>query len=146
MLWKHPMSYSYQSYSWVSSLSINKALWSKFNMPMNILTSWPWPMTLTLELDLDISPLELHAKIHIRMSVCSAGIVRPVHFARPTSGTNEFESRTCPFCPQQVPRTCLAISQLPLDPHKSMTYLSVSTFHDKSDSFVRIIVGSLIKK
>ncbi len=45
---------------------------------------------------------------------------RPVEFARPTSGTNEleFEPLTCPFYPQQVPRTCLAISQLPMDPQK----------------------------
>ncbi len=33
-------------------------------------------MTLTLELDLDILPLDLHAKIHVRMSVRSAGIAR----------------------------------------------------------------------
>ncbi len=56
---------------------------------------------------------------------------RSVQFARPTSGTNQFETRTNPFCPQQVPRTCLVISQLPLDPQRSMTYRFVSTFHDK---------------
>ncbi len=72
--------------------------------------------------------------------------LRPVQFARPTSGTNNFDPRTCPFCPQQVPRTCLAISQLPVDPQKSMTYRFVSTFHDKSNSFARIIIGSLIEK
>ena len=71
---------------------------------------------------------------------------RPVQFARPTSGANQCEPRTSPFCPQQVPRTCLAISHLALGPQKSMTYLFVSTFHDKSISFLRIKVGSPIKK
>ena len=73
-------------------------------------------------------------------------VIRPVQFARPTSGTNNFESRTSLFCSQQVPLTCLVISRLPLDSQKSMTYRFVSTFHDESISFVRIIVGSLIKK
>ncbi len=63
------------------------------------------------------------------------GMIRPVQFARPTSRTNDFDPQTCPFCPQQVSRTCLAISQLPLDPQKSMTYRFVSTFHDKSTLF-----------
>ena len=69
---------------------------------------------------------------------------RPVHLARPTSGTIQFEPRTCPYCPQQVPRTCLAISQLPLDSEKSMTYQFISTFYDKSISYVRIKVWCLI--
>ncbi len=42
--------------------------------------------------------------------------LRPVQFARPTSGTSQFQVRTCPLCPKQVPRTCLATSQLPLNP------------------------------
>ena len=67
-------------------------------------------------------------------------MIRPVQFTRPTSGTNQFESRTSPFCPPQVPRTCLVISELPLDPQKIMTYRFASTFHDKSISFVKIIV------
>ncbi len=32
-------------------------------------------MTLTFELDLDILPLDLHAKIQVRMSVCSTARV-----------------------------------------------------------------------
>ena len=71
---------------------------------------------------------------------------RPVQFTRPTSGTNQFEPRTSPFSPKLVPRTCQAISHLSLDPQKSMTYRFVSTFYDKSISFVRIKVGSQIKK
>ena len=42
--------------------------------------SWPrdllWPMSLTYELDLDILPFDPHAKIQVRMSVCSAIILR----------------------------------------------------------------------
>ncbi len=68
---------------------------------------------------------------------------RCIQFARPTSGTYQFETRTSPFCPEQVPRTCLVISQLPLDPQKSMTYRFVSAFHDKPTYFVRIIAWSL---
>ncbi len=35
-----------------------------------------WPMTLTYKLDLDILPLDLHAKIQVRLSVRSAVRVR----------------------------------------------------------------------
>ncbi len=64
-LWKHPTWYS-----WVSSLAFR----SQWSVPMNIF--WPrhldlWPTTLTYERDLDILPLDLHAKIQVRMSVCS---------------------------------------------------------------------------
>ena len=40
---------------------------------------WPrdlWPMTLTCQLDLDILPLDIHAKIQVCLSVCSAVRVR----------------------------------------------------------------------
>ena len=42
---------------------------------------------------------------------------RSVQFAQPASGTILFEPWTCSYYVQQVPRTCLAISQLPVDPH-----------------------------
>ncbi len=42
-------------------------------------------MTLTFELDLEIRSLDLHAKIQIRMSVCSAGRVEThIHTDRKT--------------------------------------------------------------
>ncbi len=71
-------------------------------------------------------------------------MIRPVQLTRPTSWTIQFEPRTSPYCSQQVPRTCLAISQLPLDSEKSMTYQFISTFHDKSIYFVRLKFEALL--
>ncbi len=47
----------------------------RMKTPKNVF--WPsdldlWPLTLIFELDLDILPLDLHAKIQVRMSVRSA--------------------------------------------------------------------------
>ncbi len=54
--------------------STDKALRSQLNVPLKIF--WPrdfalWPMTLTYKLDLNIHPLDLFAKIQVRMSVHS---------------------------------------------------------------------------
>ncbi len=57
---------------------------------------------------------------------------RPVHFARPTSETILFYLRTYPFGSEQVPRTCLVISQLLVDPQQSMIYQFASTFDKES--------------
>ncbi len=91
-LWKHPTSYSYQSYTWIPSLAghrmtqtqteSHKALRSQWNVSIKMF--WPrdldlWPMTLTHYLGLDIHPLDLLAKIPVRMSVRSAGRVRRTH-------------------------------------------------------------------
>ncbi len=65
--------------------------------------------------------------------------LRPVQFARPTSGTMQFYLRTSPFASEQVPRACLVISQLLVDPQQSMTYQFVSTFNKESIPLVHII-------
>ena len=61
------------------------------------------PMTLTYELDLDILPLDLNAKIQVRMSVCSEVILRRTHTHTQTDSGDMSLTRTC------VPFVLLAI-------------------------------------
>ncbi len=63
--------------SFFFSMSIETALRSQWNLPMNIFDLMT--LTLTSELDLDILPLDLHAKIQVRMTVRSAVRVRQTH-------------------------------------------------------------------
>ena len=77
MLWKHPTSYSYHSYSFF--LVHRQDLRSQQNITENIFSPHDldlWPMTLTFKLDLVILPFDLHAKIQVCMSVRLARIVR----------------------------------------------------------------------
>ena len=79
-----------------------------------------------------------HNHIHIHCSGLSN-----THVLRP--GLPNLSLALAPFVPNKS-RTCLVISQRPLDPQRSMTYQFVSTFYDKPISFVRIIVESLTNK
>ncbi len=73
-------------------------------------------------------------------------LYRPVQFARPTSGTKKFNPRTNPFCSEQVPRTCLVISQLPVNPQQDMTYQSASTFNKESIPLVCMYFGVIFQR
>ncbi len=89
MLWKHPASCLHgripQSLLWhlnrrspEDDCCIVSSSWCSHSgqiCPQSVF--WPgdldlWPMTLTFKLDLDILSLDLHTKIQVRMSVCSA--------------------------------------------------------------------------
>ncbi len=78
MLWKHPTSYSYQSYSWVSSLAGPQVTGFSEVNGMSQLTFFDL-VTLTYILDLDNLPLDFHVKIQVYMYVRSAGRVRRTH-------------------------------------------------------------------
>ena len=85
MLWKHPTSSSYQSYSWVSSLADPQVTrFSEVNGMYQLLFFYLMTLTLIYELDLDNLPLDLHARIQVCMYVCSAGRVRRTHRHRHT--------------------------------------------------------------
>ncbi len=68
-----------------------------------------WPMTLTSQLDLDILPLDLHAKIQVRMSVSSA--VRAGQTNSPTRTMSKLLHPTCHVtdvgCKNTYPSVCL---------------------------------------
>ncbi len=93
---------------------------------------------------IQLFPIRIDSAVYRSVSYIITIHGRPVQLARPTSGTIQLEPRTCPHCPQYVLRTCLAISQLPLDPEKGMTHQFISTFHGRTISFVRIKVWCLI--
>ncbi len=50
-------------------------------------------------------------------------VTRHEHFARPTSGANNFHPRTCQLEAEQICRTGQAITQLLLVTEQSMTYI-----------------------
>ena len=68
---------------------------------------------------------------------------RPEHFARPTSGTRQNHFRTWLKCPEQVLRTCQAISQQPVVQEQSLTYQFISTLNDEFISKVLLCIKQI---